>query len=117
MSQSRSVDEHPVDMSTALAGDARSLENGLKELWARVRRAAELIVRLREEKRALEMRVIEMENDLHRLQQELGKRDQLIAKMKLEQGAVKSSGVIADGDRDALAVRVKELLVKLDAYL
>jgi len=111
------VDEHPVDISTALAGDARSLENGLKELWARVRRAAELIARLREEKRALEVKVGEMENELHRLQQEVSKRDQLIAKIKVEQGGAKPAAVVADGDRDALAARVKELLVKLDAYL
>ena len=111
------MDEHPVDISTALAGDARSLENGLKELWARVRRAAELIGRLREEKRTLEVKVGEMENELHRLQQEIAKRDQLIVKMKADQGGAKPSAAIADGDRDALATRVKELLVKLDAYL
>jgi chromosome segregation ATPase len=104
-------------MSTALAGDARSLENGLKELWARVRRAAELIARLREEKRTLEAKVGEMENELHRLQQEISRRDQLIVKMKAEAGGTKQSTAIADGDREAFVARVKELLVKLDAYL
>ncbi len=111
------MDEHPVDISTALAGDARSLENGLKELWARVRRAAELIARLREEKHALEGKVGEMERELLRLQQEVARKDQAIAKMKAEQGDARPPAAMADGERDALTARVKELLVKLDAYL
>ena len=46
------MDQHAADTGIPVQGDARSLENSLKALWDRARRAAELITQLREEKRS-----------------------------------------------------------------
>ena len=101
-----------------LQGDARSLENSLKALWDRVRKASEVIAQLREDKRVLTSRVAELESQVRHVQAELARKTQAEAAGDSQgAGARRGSGALDNGEREALAGRLKDLLAKLDSYL
>lgn len=107
-----SVDpQHEVE--TALlppGGEGTSVESGLKALWESVRRAGEAIVRLREEKQQLQTLIARLERELQEVRAEVGQ-------LKKVAGERTQGAALVSGDRDLLAVRVRELIAKLDAYL
>ena len=113
------MDQNSPEVGSPASGDLRTIEGSLKGLWERTRRAAELITELRGEKRVLQSRLEELERQVAMLQQELAKKEQLLRKVTAESGASAASraALLAEGEREALAQRVKELLVKLAAYL
>jgi predicted nucleic acid-binding Zn-ribbon protein len=88
-------------------GTEKSVETGLKSLWESVRRAADAVARLREEKRELQLRLERMEKEILQLRQAVQQRRQ----------GVDLGPAGPGGERDQLAARVKELIAKLDAYL
>jgi predicted nucleic acid-binding Zn-ribbon protein len=109
---SNSVEPQTVDAAAITPGDSKSVETGLKSLWESVRRAAETIARLRDEKRELLMMVERMEKELLQLRQ-------AVAQFRRQEAEGASAAGVAGtaGERDQLAARVKELIAKLDAYL
>jgi chromosome segregation ATPase len=113
------VDQQAADVTAPVYGDVRSLESSLKALWERARHAGELITDLRGEKKVLLVRVEELENELAQVRQELARKEQLIKKITVEGTASASArgSVLSNGERDAVVVRIKELLAKLEAYL
>ena len=113
------MDQHSSDMSSTLYGDTKAVEASLRALWERARRAAEAIAHLREEKKMLQARVEELEHEVQGLQQEVAEKQALIGKQasELAQTSSKPGAVILNGEREELAVRVKNLLTKLEAYL
>ena len=114
----RSVEHQQTDMSAVLQGDAKSIESSLKALWDRARRTAEIIHELRESKRALENRVGELEAEVRKLEQELSKRERLLASATAAGEAAQTKAhLFSNGEREALAARVKVLLSKIEAYL
>lgn len=109
------VEQSTDTMTTALAGDRRSVESVLKALWERVQGAGKLIQQLREERQALLSQVDQLRAEVQHLQQDLSRKEQLIKTMTVSQG---QAGVaFANGEREALVRRVKDLLAKIDAYL
>jgi prefoldin subunit 5 len=106
-------------MPSSLPAETRAVENVLKVLWERVRRAAELIQQLREERQALHSQVDQLRNDVRQLQQELARKDQLLKTVQTErQHPAQEEGLVfGNGERAALARKVKDLLAKIDAYL
>jgi chromosome segregation ATPase len=102
-----------------LQGDVRTVESSLKVLWEKARRAAALIGELRAERQTLKTRVEELEHVLQQLQQEMTKKENQLKKLIAEKEAVdpKSVALFANGEREALAEKVKNLLAKIDAYL
>lgn len=96
------------------------MDQALKGLWERVRRAGDIIQQLREERRALLSQVEQLRGDMQQLQEELARKDQMLRKAQSERAvpAAASEAVsLSNGDREAMARKVKELLHKLDAYL
>lgn len=96
------------------------MESALKGLWERVRRAGELIRQLREERQGLLSQVEQLRGDVRQLQEELARKDQMLRKVQAEQPAARAPQggfALANGEREALVKKVKELLSKLDAYL
>ncbi len=113
------MDQHSSDISSALYGDTKAVEASLRALWERAKRAAGTITQLREEKKMLQAKVEELEQELRGLQEELTEKKTLISKQasELAQTSSKQGAVILNGEREELAVRVKSLLTKLEAYL
>ena len=97
----------------------KSVEAGLRALWDRARRAAELISELRKDRAQLHKRVEDLETLLRQAQQESGNKEQRLRELSAEHARLdaKRDPVFADGERAALAAKVKELLARLDAYL
>ncbi len=98
--------------------DKNTLDTSLNALWERARSAVELIGRLRDENRVLEVRVRDLEHQLQAVQQQFREvQEQLKAQPQQQviQGSPPPS--LHNGDLDALRGRVKEILAKLDAYL
>ena len=102
-------------MTTTLTGDGRSVESALKTLWERVQGAGDLIQQLREERQALLSQVDQLRSEVQHLQQDLSRKEQLMKTMTVSQG--QSGAAFANGEREALARKVKDLLAKIDAYL
>jgi chromosome segregation ATPase len=98
------------------SGDVRSVENALKALWERVRKAGDLIQQLREERQALLTQVEQLRTEMQHLQNELSRKEQILELMpsSREGGAARAFG---NGEREALAQKVKDLLARIDAYL
>jgi septal ring factor EnvC (AmiA/AmiB activator) len=113
------LEQHSSDISSAPYGDTKAVEASLRALWERVRRAGEAIVQLREEKKVLLVKVEELEQELHSLRKEVAENKEVIGRQasELAQTSSKQGAVILNGEREELAVRVKNLLTKLDAYL
>jgi len=102
-------------MTTTLTGDGRSVESALKTLWERVQGAGDLIQQLREERQALLSQVDQLRAEVQHLQQDLSRKEQLMKTMTVSQG--QAGAALANGEREALARKVKDLLAKIDAYL
>ncbi len=110
------MDEHSAE--TPSPSDLRALENSLKGLWDRARRAAELIAKLRGENVDLRAQVAAQDAELDRLRQDLARKDQLIKKAMSEIGVSPPRGaVVMNGEREAMVARVRELLSRLESYL
>ena len=91
------------------------IEDSVKALWEKAKRAGETIVRLREEKQSLT-------SEVHLLRQEIGKlKSELAAKnhqlQKMSASEEKSTVGMSNGEREQLTAKVKELLARIDAYL
>ena len=89
----------------------------MKTLWERVRKAAEVITALRTDNRALSDKVDQLEAEIRRLQVDVAQKDHVIKKATAERPATEAAAVFANGEKDALTLKVKELLAKLDGYL
>jgi chromosome segregation ATPase len=113
------LDQHSSDISSALYGDTKAVEASLHALWERVKRAAEAIAQLREDKKMLQAKVEELEQQLLSLQQEVAEKKALVSKQasELAQMNSKQGAGFLNGEREELAVRVKTLLTKLESYL
>ena len=99
--------------------EGRSVEGSLKALWEAARRAGELIAQLRGENRVLSTKAEELQREVTQLQQELVKKDQIISKLSAEQAGAQSKRAVhfADGERELLASKVRDLLAKIESYL
>jgi chromosome segregation ATPase len=106
-------------MSTGHTGEPRDTESALKGLWERVRLVAETIGRLREEKREMSARVAELSEEVESLKRMLAEKEEHIGSLSQERTLLDSrkSAVFANGEREVIAAKVKELLAKIDSYL
>lgn len=93
------------------------IEESLKVLWEKVRRAGDLISQLREEKQALQAQVTLLQQEVAKLRAELATKEQLLQRATAGAQEMKAAALISNGERAQLAAKVKELLARIDAYL
>jgi uncharacterized coiled-coil DUF342 family protein len=113
---SDSVENSSGTKTSSGTDDVRSVENALKTLWERVRRAGDLIQQLKEERHALLTQVEQLRTEVQHLQVELGRKDQLLGAAASSRDDAAGRGW-GNGERDALVQKVKDLLARIDAYL
>ena len=96
-----------------------ALDSSLKALWERAQVAAELIARQRTEAQTLQRRVRELEEQLRRIEQELRDTQEQLKAQPPAQDLPETAGepIFSNGEKEAMAGRVKDLLARLDAYL
>lgn len=114
-----SVEQQQPEAVPGFPAELKAVESSLKALWERARRTSEVIHGLREEKQELQAKVEQLENELRRLQMDMAKKEQTLREVGAtgDEAALKKAVVIGNGERDALATRIKVLLAKLEAYL
>ncbi len=113
------MEQHAVDQQASAPPELRTLEGGLKALWDRVKLAGEMIARLREERTALQSRVHELEARVAEGERMLAQHRATIKSLETQVAERPAAGeaVIFNGDREALAAQVKDLLARIEAYL
>jgi chromosome segregation ATPase len=113
------VEQQLSEITGGNGADAGALDRSMRALWERAQLAAEVIARLRDEKNSSEHRVHDLEVRLRKTEQELKDAQEQLkaqppAQVPPDDGRAR---VFANGEREALAGKVKDLLAKLDAYL
>jgi len=113
--------EHQSIETPLMQGDARTIDSALKGLWEKARRAGELLAQIKDENRDLRTQAEELRRQLQQIQQELARKDQMIHQLSAElagaQSESKRAVLFANGERELLATRVKDLLAKIESYL
>jgi hypothetical protein len=112
------LDQVSTEPNQAAQTDLRTVENGLKVLWDRVKHASEALSILREEKSVLQAKSEQLESELTLLKSELARKEELVRTLTAAQrDSAAQSALVSNGEREVLAARVKELLAKLNSYL
>jgi chromosome segregation ATPase len=107
----------PTNVETGSRTDLELLESSLHGLWEKVKRAGEMIAGLREENRTLRVAVERMEAELRKAQGELQKKDLTVRDLQEAATARAGATSFADGDREELLHRAKDLLSRIESYL
>ena len=103
-----------------LPRDGTTLEDGLKQVWEKVRAAGDLIVQLREEKKSLGARTKALEGELGALQTELSSREQELKRVRSEYVQLVSSNghnVLSEEEKENLKNKIRDLLAKINSHL
>ena len=113
-----STEQQPANAAT-VQSDVEAVEAALRGLWDRTRKAGELIAELRGENASLRARAEGLQKDLEGLKHEIARRDEAVARLQAQRAGEEAQrgAVLANGERDALAARVKDLIARLEAYL
>ena len=106
------MEPHAAELNTLTQGELKSMEVAFNAMWESARRAAEAITRMREEKHSLTATGERLEKELDHLRRETAQLKRQVAEQEHGHGVA-----LAGDDRDALALRIKELIARLDAYL
>jgi len=112
------LSQHQVEVEPKEAEGLKSLEFALKELWDKARKVSDLIASLRDDNRALQMRIAELEKELRKARMELETKDMELKTVKdryaLAQASLSSS--LSHEEKEVLRLRIKELLTKLNSH-
>lgn len=113
------MSETPVETEVTLGSNSGVLQPSLATLWRKVRDVSELVLRLKQENRDIKKQL----ND-HTLHERDLKQQIEILKAELEQTRVEvhkhqsnGSSVFTTEEKEALVLRIKELLAKLTSRL
>lgn len=111
--------EQQTDLEVAGIRDSKGLEAVFRTLWDRVKKAAELIQHLKEENRALLSRAQGLEEQVSYLKKELSEKGEALQQMKEQQHEALSRGnnLFSDEDKEALKLKIKELLSRINSHL
>lgn len=99
--------------------DIRTLELTLQRLWEKARRISEIIISLKEENKALRGRVEDFERVEQQLKGQLQERERELERIRVELGRMQSNGneFFSKEEKEALKVRIKELIAKINSRL
>ncbi len=92
--------------------DAQQIESSLQKLWERARNLSDLLLRLKEENKTLRRRVEELERKEQQIAKDLtGKEKELL---RLQSNG---SGLYTHEEKEALVLKIKDLIAKINAHL
>jgi chromosome segregation ATPase len=106
-------------MEEAIGEHAR-LDALLKDLWERLRSAAQAVHGLREEKRDLVSKVAYLEKELESHKVNLQKRDQELRGLRAEHLQLvnlNGKNSLTDQEKEFLKMRIRDLIVKINSYI
>jgi len=113
-----SAEHQPANAATVQV-DVEAVEAALRGLWDRTRKAGELISELRGENTSLRSQIDGLRKELDGLRHEIARKDESFARLQAQREGeeARREAIMANGERDLLATRVRDLIAKLDAYL
>ena len=114
------MNQFPVEMETNTSRDGNLIEGAFKAVWEKARAASDLIRQLREEKRGLSQRIVELEIELQKLQSASGKQDQELRSLKAEHAQLVNASddnVLSADEKERLKSKVRDLIAKINSYL
>jgi septal ring factor EnvC (AmiA/AmiB activator) len=113
-----SAEQQPANAAT-VQSDVAAVEAALRGLWDRTRKAGELIAELRGENASLRAQLEGLRKDLEVVKHEVARKDEAVARLQAQRAGEEAQrgAVLANGEREALAARVRDLIARLDAYL
>lgn len=115
----QNLTEQQTDIEVAGIRDSKGLEAVFRTLWDRVNKAAELIQHLKEENRALQSRAEGLEEQVSYLKNEVSEKEEALRQIKEQQQQALSRGnsLFSDEEKEALKLKVKELLSRINSHL
>ena len=115
------VENTSVDMEVKSYTESLTLESLVKQLWEKVRTAAERISQLKEENESFKTRMEHVEHELSKLHSDINQKEQEIRRLKQDHSqltnAVGSNNVLTIEEKEALKERIKELIAKINSHL
>jgi chromosome segregation ATPase len=101
------------------ATEEHKLEELLQGLWDRVHQAGEAVQRYRSEQGVLLARLEDLERELATAKRELASKEQIVISLSAQQQAAGAADgrIMTNGEREALAARVRDLLSRIEGYL
>lgn len=111
--------EQQVEPETANRTDVRTLEVSLQKLWEKARTISELLINLKQENKALRGRVGDLEEIENHLKSQIQERERELERVRIELGKLQSNGneVFSKEEKEALKVRIKDLIAKINSRL
>ena len=111
--------EQLIDAETAEKKDLRQLEESLQSLWEKARLVSDLLLRLKAENKELHSRLSSLELKERRCTEELRQREQEMEEVRAQLTQVQSKGssLFSKEELEALKLRLKELIGKINSRL
>lgn len=107
-------------LEVSVAEDMDNIDTILKTFWEKARFAAELIARLREEKRTLQDQCVKLQDELQKIHSDLSGKEQELKRLRAEHAQILSSissDVFTTQDKDELKNKIRDLIAKINSYL
>ncbi|MGD0341051.1 MAG: hypothetical protein ABSA76_05020 [Bacteroidales bacterium] len=111
--------EQLIDAETTEKKDLRQLEESLQSLWEKARLVSDLLLRLKAENKELHSRLSSLELKEQRWAEELRQREQEIKEVRAQLAHAQSNGssLFSKEESEALKLRLKELIIKINSRL
>ncbi len=111
--------EQLLDAETAEKKDLRQLEESLQSLWEKARLVSDALLRLKTENKELQSRLSSLELKERRWAEELRQREHEIEEVRaqLVQAQSNGSSLFSKEESEAIKLRLKELIIKINSRL
>ena len=117
--RSQGLSEQLIDAGTAEKKDLRQLEASLHALWEKARLVSDQLLRLKTENKELKSRVSSLELKERRWTEELQRREHDLEEVRaqLEQAQSNGRSLFSKEESEAIKLRLKELIIKINSRL
>ena len=99
--------------------DLRRMEESLQKLWEKARLVSDSLIRLKSENKELRDRIASLASQEHQATNELRSKLSEIEQIRVQLSEAQSNGhnLLSKEETDALKIRLKELIVKINSRL
>jgi septal ring factor EnvC (AmiA/AmiB activator) len=113
------LSEQLIDAETADKKDLKQLEQSLQTLWEKARLVSDQLLRLKAENKELQSRISSLELRERRYSEELQHRERDLEEVRAQLAQMQSNGrsLFSKEESEALKLRLKELIMKINSRL
>jgi chromosome segregation ATPase len=99
--------------------ELQRMEESLQKLWEKARLVSDSLIRLKSENKELRERIAGISSQEHQTTDELRKKLSELEQVRVQLGEAQSNGhnLLSKEETDALIIRLKELIVKINSRL